>query len=136
CRLYSMLTKSLDFEQHREGQHAVKIAKVDAVRCRLGENAIWSSRDNSLFFIDIFGKKLFCHDPADGSTQSWDTGGNVGAMALREIGGALLAMTDWLYTLDFASGEVARIAGPAFEDKSATINDGAADPRGRFLFGG
>ncbi|HUO91923.1 MAG TPA: SMP-30/gluconolactonase/LRE family protein, partial [Rhizomicrobium sp.] len=92
--------------------------------------------EGALYFLDIFGKKVFRHDPLAGTTRSWDTDGHVGAMALRETGGALLAMKDSFYALSFASGTTEKVAGPAFDNPRVTINDGATDRKGRFVFGG
>jgi L-arabinonolactonase len=114
----------------------MKISRVDTHRCLLGEGAVWDSESKALYFLDIFGKSVFRHDPASGVTQSWPTPGHVGALALREGGGALLAMGDSLHTLDFATGACEKIAGPAFASDQVTINDGAADRAGRFVFGG
>lgn len=114
----------------------MKIERVDTVRCRLGEGAVWDARDQALYFLDIFGETVFRHDPAAGSTQSWKTPGQIGALALRENGGAVLALTDTLNAFDFATGRADKIAGPAFTSDQVTINDGAADRAGRFVFGG
>ncbi len=41
--------------------------KVDAVVpnfCQLGEGPHWSSEEQCLYFIDIFGKKVCRYDPA------------------------------------------------------------------------
>jgi sugar lactone lactonase YvrE len=114
----------------------MKIERVDTQRCGLGEGALWDAAGRALYFLDIFGRKVFRHDPASVTTQSWETPGHVGALALREAGGAVLALTDSLFTLDFASGTCAKIAGPAFDNPRVTINDGAADRRGRLVFGG
>lgn len=114
----------------------MKIERVATHRCRVGEGAVWDHEGKALYFLDIYGNAVFRHDPVTGTTQSWPTPGHVGALALRESGGAVLALTDSLYTLDFATGATARIAGPAFTNPRVTINDGAADRAGRFVFGG
>lgn len=114
----------------------MKIERVATQRCLLGEGAVWDAEGKSLYFLDIFGKKVFRYDPASGITESWQTPGHVGALALRQGGGAVLAMTDSLYIFDFASGAAEKIAGPAFASDQVTINDGAADRAGRFVFGG
>lgn len=113
----------------------MKIERAATERCGLGEGAVWDAEEQALYYLDIFGKKVFRHDPAAGTTRSWETPGHVGAMALR-AGGAVLAMKDSLYTLDFADGACRKIAGPAFDSPDVTINDGAADRHGRFVFGG
>jgi sugar lactone lactonase YvrE len=58
----------------------------------------------------------------------------VGAMALREAGGAVLAMGDTICTLDFDSGSVTPVA-KAGQPEQAIFNDGKVDKRGRFLIG-
>ena len=114
----------------------MKIEKVDTPRCGLGEGAVWDAEERALYFLDIWGKKVLRYDPESSETRSWDVPGHVGAMALRQGGGAVLAMQDSLFTLDFESGATEKIAGPAWTDPDVTINDGAADRRGRFVFGG
>lgn len=114
----------------------MKITKVPTQRCGLGEGAVWDAQGKALYFLDIFGQKVFRYDPAGDVTTSWETPGHVGALALREGGGAVLAIKDTLFSLDFSSGETVRLAGPAFTSDQVTVNDGAADRAGRFVFGG
>lgn len=121
----------------KQGVQALKIGRAPIERLGLGEGALWDAQQQALYFLDIFGNKVFRHDPATGATRSWQTPGHVGAMALRDGGtGAVLALTDTLYTLDFATSSCEQLAGPAFDNPDVTINDGAADRRGRFVFGG
>jgi sugar lactone lactonase YvrE len=114
----------------------MKIERAPIARLGLGEGAVWDAEEQALYFIDIYGQKVFRHDPAAGSTQSWTTPGHVGALALRERGGAVLALRDSLHALHFPSGASAKLAGPFFANPDVTINDGAVDRRGRFVFGG
>lgn len=114
----------------------MKIERVATRRLGLGEGAVWDHEGKALYFLDIFGQKVFRFDPATGNTQTWPTPGHVGALALREGGGVVLAMTDSLYGFDFVTGACEKLAGPAFASDQVTINDGAADRAGRFLFGG
>jgi sugar lactone lactonase YvrE len=114
----------------------MNIERAPIERLGLGEGAVWDADERALYVLDIFGKKVFRHDPASGATRNWQTPGHVGAMALRQGGGAVLAMVDSLHALDFASGACEKLAGPVFDNPDVTINDGAADRRGRFVFGG
>jgi len=114
----------------------MKIERAPIERLGLGEGAVWDADEQALYVLDIFGKKVFRHDPASGTTQSWETPGHVGALALRQHGGGVLAMGDTLQALHFASGSSAKVAGPIFANPDVTINDGAVDRRGRFVFGG
>ncbi len=114
----------------------MRIERAPIERLGLGEGAVWDADEQALYVLDIFGMKVLRHDPAGGANRSWQTPGHVGALALREGGGAVLAMGDSLHALDFATGECTKLAGPVFADPDVTINDGAADRRGRFVFGG
>jgi sugar lactone lactonase YvrE len=114
----------------------MKIERVATERLRLGEGAVWDRDGKALLFLDIYGEKVLRFDPATADTQTWRTPGHVGALALREGGGAVLAIKDALHALDFASGVLEKIAGPAFANPRVTVNDGTADRAGRFVFGG
>jgi sugar lactone lactonase YvrE len=114
----------------------MKIERVATGRLGLGEGAVWDDEAKALYFLDIYGQKVLRFDAATGETRSWTTPGHVGALALRQGGGAVLAVVDTLYAFDFASGETTRLAGPAFTGDRVTVNDGAADRAGRFVFGG
>jgi L-arabinonolactonase len=55
-------------------------------------------------------------------------------MALRQAGGAVLAMGDSICTLDFDSGSITPVAS-AQQPSQAIFNDGKVDRRGRFVIG-
>jgi L-arabinonolactonase len=112
----------------------VKISRVDTVRCLLGEGPVWDAATRSLYFLDIGQRRVHRFSPRDGATRSWETPSGVGAMALREAGGAVLAMGDSICTLDFDSGSVTTIAA-AHQPSQAIFNDGKVDRRGRFVVG-
>jgi L-arabinonolactonase len=114
----------------------MRTERIDAVRCQLGEGARWDARGSALYLIDIYGRKVIRYHPEDSSVESWDTGGQVGAMALRQDGGAIVALTNSIVRLDLDTGALDEIAGPLFASDRINVNDGAADRQGRFLFGG
>lgn len=113
----------------------MRIERIDAPRCLVGEGPLWDVVEQALYFIDIVGKKVHRHDPAEGSTRSWDVPEVIGSMALREQGGAIVALPDGVYSLDFDSGEVAPLARPRGLDSRIQFNDGKVDRRGRFIVG-
>jgi len=114
----------------------MKIERAPIPRLGMGEGALWDSDDQALYFLDILGRTVFRHDPASETTQSWAAAGQTGAMALRRGGGAVLGVHDALQAFHFASGATAKLTGTLFDNPDVTINDGAADLRGRFVFGG
>jgi L-arabinonolactonase len=112
----------------------VKISRVDTAHCLLGEGPVWDAATRSLYFLDIGQRRVHCYDPRAGATRSWETPTGVGAMALREVGGAVLAMGDSICMLDFESGSVTPVVS-AQQPPQAIFNDGKVDRRGRFVLG-
>ncbi|MDB5717878.1 MAG: SMP-30/gluconolactonase/LRE family protein [Sphingomonas bacterium] len=113
----------------------MKIHRVDTRHCLVGEGPVWDVAEQALYFVDIVGSQVHRHDPSAGDTRSWDVPGKIGSMALREQGGAILALPDGIYSLDFDSGAVAPFATLAAPDPRVQFNDGKVDRRGRFIVG-
>lgn len=111
--------------------------QVDCVldaRAELGECPVWSVPEQVLYWIDIRAPAMHRLDPATGENQSWPLPSRVGSFALRETGGAVVALVDGFYLLDFDTGAVTFLAGP--EHVSGTrFNDGKVSPDGRFWAG-
>lgn len=113
----------------------MKITRLDMPRCKVGEGPVWDVAEQALYMVDIVGKNVLRHDPATGETRSWAVPGIIGSMALRAGGGAIVALQDGIYTLDFESGETAPLARPGGLDPRIQFNDGKVDRRGRFVVG-
>jgi L-arabinonolactonase len=113
----------------------VKISQVETQRCIIGEGPVWDVAEQALYFIDILGKKVLRFDPASGQTQTWDVPEVIGSMALREGGGAVVALASGVHTLDFESGTCAMLATSADLNDMVQLADGKVDRRGRFIVG-
>ena len=113
----------------------MKIERIDTPHCLVGEGPLWDVAEQALYFIDIVGKAVHRHDPASGQTRSWDVGQIIGSMALREGGGAIVALKDGIHTLDFETGALALLAPARHLHPRAQMNDGKVDRRGRFIVG-
>jgi L-arabinonolactonase len=113
----------------------VKISQVETQRCIIGEGPVWDVAEQALYFIDILGKKVLRFDPASGQTQTWDVPEVIGSMALRESGGAVVALASGVHTLDFESGTCAMLATSADLNDMVQLADGKVDRRGRFIVG-
>ena len=113
----------------------MQITKLDLPRCKVGEGPVWDVAEQALYYIDIFDKKVFRWDPANGDLKSWDVPDMIGSMALRERGGAIVALVTGIHTLDFETGEVAPFALLEPPDPELQLADGKVDRRGRFVFG-
>lgn len=113
----------------------MKISRIDTRPCLVGESPIWDGQDQALYFVDIVGKCVNRYHPVSGETKSWNVPGIIGSMALREQGGAIIALSDGVYALDFDSGETAPLAVINGHDPRIQFNDGKVDRRGRFIVG-
>ena len=113
----------------------MQITKLDVPRCLVGEGPVWDVGSGLLFWIDILGRKVHNLDPVTGLTRTWEVPGIIGSMALRESGGAIVALADGVYALDFDAGECTLIASSPDLDDQVQLADGKVDRRGRFIVG-
>lgn len=113
----------------------MKIERVPTVQCMVGEGPVWDVAEQALYFVDIVGKCVHRFDPRTGQTRSWNVGQIIGSMALRASGGAVVALKEGVFTLDFASGSVELLAQARHINPRAQMNDGKVDRRGRFVVG-
>ncbi|MCV3271858.1 SMP-30/gluconolactonase/LRE family protein [Roseobacter sinensis] len=107
----------------------------------LGEGPVWDVQTQCLYWVDSTGRRVGNHaiwrlDPASGDVDSWPLDRDVGAMALRENGTAILALDDGFYGFDFESGATDLIAKVSDDPSRARLNDGKCDRAGRFFAGG
>jgi len=113
----------------------MEIRRTQAPKCLVGEGPVWDVREQALYLVDIVGKVVHRYDPTSETTQTWNVGKVIGSMALRERGGAVVALRDGIYSLDFASGAVEPHALPKDLNPRVQFNDGKVDRRGRFIVG-
>lgn len=107
----------------------------------LGEGPVWDGETSMLYWVDSTGPRvgkdaIWRLDPASGDVRSWPLPKDVGAMALRRNGGAILALSDGFYTFDFETGAIDLIAKVDDDPNRARLNDGKCDRMGRFFAGG
>lgn len=106
----------------------------------LGEGPIWDAQTNALYWVDGTGNRvgkpsLWRLDPKSGALKSWSIDKEVGAMALRKNGNAILALADGFYFFDFATEELELIVAVDAENPRTRLNDGKVDRQGRFFAG-
>jgi L-arabinonolactonase len=107
----------------------------------LGESPIWDVEEGRLYWVDGTGRRvgnpaLWRLDPRSGKVENWKLDRDVGAMALRKNGGAVLALDDGFYFYDYGSGKLDLITKVDAEQPRTRLNDGKCDRRGRFFAGG
>ena len=113
----------------------MRITQLDLPLCQVGEGPVWDVAEQALYYIDILARKVFRWHLESGDHRTWDVSQMIGSMALREQGGALVALVDGVHTLDFDSGAVAPFAPMDPPNPNIQLADGKVDRAGRFVFG-
>ena len=113
----------------------MRITRLELPRCSVGEGPVWDVAEQALYYIDILEKRVFRWDPASGAHRSWDMPDVIGSMAVREQGGAIVALGTGVHTLDFGTGAAEPLALLDPPDPEVQLADGKVDRAGRFVFG-
>ncbi|MDY0873827.1 SMP-30/gluconolactonase/LRE family protein [Dongia rigui] len=101
----------------------------------LGEGPLWDVKEERLYWIDSYGPTVHRADLKGGDRRSWTMPEPIGSLALREKGGAVLALRSGFHFLDFDSGKVTRINETQPGELRPRLNDGKVDRQGRFVAG-
>jgi sugar lactone lactonase YvrE len=102
---------------------------------RLGEGPVWDHRSRQLWWVDILNGRIHAFDPARRQDRTYEIGQFVGALALRQEGGLLLALQSGFAFYDPATEQLTPIADPEVDRPGNRFNDGKCDPAGRFWAG-
>jgi sugar lactone lactonase YvrE len=103
----------------------------------LGEGTLWSSREQSLYWVDILGRQLYRYRPADEQRDSWAFDEEISALAEQvSQPGLIVTMRRGFARLDpNGSGAVHYLHRPPEEPAGNRFNDGKCDAAGRFWGG-
>lgn len=101
----------------------------------LGEGPLWDVREQKLYWIDSYGMVIFRADEDGSNVERWEVPQKIGSMALREQGGAILALADGFYLFDFDTGTTELLHRVEHKGDTLRVNDGKVDKRGRFVAG-
>lgn len=104
-------------------------------RNNLGEGPLWDVAEQRLYWIDSLGRWIFRVDAEGRGLKKWAVPGDIGSMALRERGGAILSLHNGFHSFDFETGKATLIHDPEPGLDHNRINDGKVDRRGRFVSG-
>ena len=121
---------------------SIKIECILDCGNHLGEGPVWDVDEGRLYWVDGTGRRvgkpeLWRMEPKSGKVENWTLGEHdVGAMALRAGGGAVMALDDGFYFFDYDKAEMELIAKVDAEQPRTRLNDGKCDRRGRFFAGG
>ena len=104
------------------------------IKTDLGECPTWDYKSECLYWIDIYGCKIYKYVPATNEIRVWETPSSVGSIALHEDGNMIVALTDGVYYFDLGTEVYTLIVDFTF-NKNLRFNDGKCDPKGRFWVG-
>jgi sugar lactone lactonase YvrE len=104
-------------------------------QAQLGECPVWSAGEQALYWVDIRAPAVHRLDPETSETKTWELPQRVGSIALRQDGGAIVTLPDGFHALDFETGKLEFLAGPAEHVPGTRFNDGKVSPDGRFWAG-
>lgn len=113
----------------------VEVEVVAEVHADVGEGPHWDEQSQTLLFVDVSAGAVFRYDPSLGTTSSFTTGQEVGAVVPRRGGGLVLAVRDGIGTVS-DTGEAFELVVPIEHDLLANrMNDAKCDPAGRLFAG-
>ncbi len=116
---------------------STKVRKLDVPVSVLGEGPLWSDRDGCLYFVDIVSHKLQAYWPGTGAYLEFGFETYVSSLAECQSGGLILALGDRIVRFDPRKGPSALEEVVVLEQDRPLnrLNDGKADPWGRFWVG-
>src|SRR3984885_16239348 len=93
----------------------------------LGEGPLWDSREQTLYWLDSKGPTVNRYNSRNGSVETWKLPSDIGSMALREKGGAILALRDGIFEFDFKTGKTEMMVAVYAEKRGARLQEGKVD---------
>ncbi len=101
----------------------------------LGEGPVWSVDEQALYWVDIKRALLQRLSPKTGQHDTWKMPSEIGSYALRETGGAIVALRTGFAFFSFENGAIEPIFDPEADLPGNRFNDGKCDRQGRFWAG-
>lgn len=133
----------MQLNRHTEDVSAVQIERLNEppaiaylVSNRVGESPIWSTLDDSLYWIDVRAQELLQLFPERRHLVRWKLPDVVGAATISTSGHIWLAMRHGLARLSVQTGQWEGVCEVPGEPAHNRLNDGKTSPSGRwFVFG-
>ncbi len=116
----------------RAGDTPVALTKPGAI---LGEGPLWSPKYQSVFWVDILGKKLHRYGLADKAQQTWDMPDIIDWIVEREKGGFVVAIRQTIHFLTLDPFKLTPVAQPEKDKPGNRLNDAKVDRHGRLWTG-
>jgi sugar lactone lactonase YvrE len=100
----------------------------------VGESALWCGRTGRLLWVDIVGQRIHALATASGEHQTWSTPEIATSIGLREDGGAIVGLAQWVSLWDYDDQfDLLAAIEPDLPDNR--LNEGKVGPDGAFWVG-
>ena len=113
----------------------LRISRIGGTTDQLGESPVWDERTQSLYWIDSLAGVIRRLSPATGAIEEFKVPAPIGSLALTQGGGAVLALRHDFAQYDFSTNRLTMGPSIDVEHPMVRLNDGKADPFGRFVAG-
>ena len=101
----------------------------------LGESPFWHPQEQTLYWVDIPGKKILRANVYMGTVQAWDMPSEPGCIAPAVGGGLVIALRHGVFRARDWGGDLQAIATLPYDTRTVRANDGKCDTLGRFWVG-
>lgn len=101
----------------------------------LGESPFWHPQEQTLYWVDIPGKKILRANVYMGTVQVWDMPTEPGCIAPAASGGLVIALRNGVFRAREWGGALELLATLPYDTAAVRANDGKCDVHGRFWVG-
>lgn len=113
-----------------------EVRSVWSAQALRGAGAVWSRREDALYWVDTAGRQLHRFDPVRKLRDSWSFDEDIGAVAeCSRQPGLLVALRRDLAIFDPETGRLQRLHQVEPAHPGNRLGDGHCDAQGRFWFG-
>ena len=102
---------------------------------QLGESPFWHPQEQTLYWVDIPGKKVLRANIYMGSIETWTMPTEPGCIAPAQSGGLVIARRDGIFRAREWGGALEKLATLPYDTDAVRANDGKCDALGRFWVG-
>lgn len=115
-----------------------KTSQADVVfkaEATTGEGSIWHPDRNTLFWVDIEGKKLYEYNPDKQDCKSWEFDRMVSTVVPETDSTVVVSLQNEIVRVNLNDGSLTSVAPIPDKDGKVRCNDGKCDPAGRLWIG-
>lgn len=114
---------------------SLRVEPLPDVRAVIGEGPLWEESEQTLLFVDIYGKKIHRWNAATNQIASLATDGPVGFAVAAQGGGYVAGVGRSFSSVDWSTGAVTSLVTVDDDKPNNRLNDGKVDPAGRLFAG-